>query len=94
MVLTSSQKQIIKDSLSVYQPLLVGVFGSYARNEASVNSDLDILIEVESKINLLDIIGLEQDLSEKLGIKVDLVTKRSLNKYIQKEIEKDLIRLL
>jgi predicted nucleotidyltransferase len=41
----------------------------------------------------LEIIGIEQELTEKLGIKVDLVSKKSVNKYIESEILKDLIIL-
>jgi hypothetical protein len=52
---------------------MIGIFGSFARGENDRNSDLDILIDVEQPVDLLEIIGLEQELTEKLGIKVDLI---------------------
>ena len=73
---------------------MIGVFGSYARNEQTKESDLDLLIDFNSKINLLDLIGLEQELSEVLGIKVDLVTKRSVKENLLPFIQKDLIRIV
>ena len=75
-------------------PKMVGVFGSYARGEQLADSDLDILIDFDTNVNLLDLIGLEQELSEQLGIKVDLVTLRSVNASLKPYIETDLIRLV
>lgn len=92
-MITQSQKDIILKAVSKYNPLFIGVFGSYARGENKEDSDLDILIDFGGRVNLLDIIGLEQELSQLLGIKVDLVTKRSLNKYIKLYVERDLKRI-
>lgn len=91
-----SQKKIdiIKNTFLNYQPIMVGIFGSFARNEQTKNSDLDILIDLQTKLNLLDLIGIEQELSEKLGIKVDLVTKRSVNSRMNSYIQKDLFRII
>ncbi len=72
----------------------MGVFGSYARGEQNEKSDLDILIDFETKVDLLELIGLEQELSEMLGVRVDLVTRRSLNSSLKSYIESDLIRLI
>jgi len=82
---------IIKYLLPV-KPEKIGVFGSFARNENKASSDLDILLFLNrnNKVSLLDLIDVEQKLSEDLGIKVDLVTERSLNPLIRPYIEKDL----
>ena len=93
-MITPQQEFIIKTVAQRVNPTLVGVFGSYARGEENKNSDLDILIDVDSKLNLLELIGLEQELSEMLGIKVDLVTLRSVHPSLKPYIESDLIRLL
>ena len=93
-MLTPQQQQIIKDVTQKIQPTLVGVFGSYARGEANRNSDLDILIDFELKVDLLELIGMEQELSELLGIKVDLITLRSVNRSLKSYIEADLIRIV
>lgn len=69
----------------------VGVFGSYIRNEHTAQSDLDILIEFEDpiKIGLLGLIGMEEYLSDLIGVEVDLTIKRDLNPRIGKNILKE-----
>ena len=52
------------------------------------------LIDFDQTPNLLEIIGLEQELSEQLGIKVDLITVRSLNPQLKIYVEKDLVPLV
>ncbi len=93
-MITPQQVQQIKNVTDKIQPTLVGVFGSYARGEENENSDLDILIDFDQKIDLLEIIGLEQELTEILGVKVDLVTRRSINEALKMYIEADLIRIV
>src|SRR5437016_5223721 len=48
----------------------VRVFGSWARGEASTESDLDLLVRLEPGRSLLDPIGLEQGLEDRLGLSV------------------------
>jgi predicted nucleotidyltransferase len=93
-MITSNQVTIIKNVLDTIKPTLIGVFGSYARGEEKENSDLDLLIDFDTKVNLLELIGLEQELSEQLGIKVDLITLRSVHPALKPSIEKDLIRIV
>ena len=69
----------------------IGIFGSYIRGEAEEGSDLDILVSVDLSIDLLAFIRLEDYLTEKLGIKVDLVMKDALKPYIGKEILKEVV---
>ena len=92
-MISLQQQSLILNTASRLNPKLIGIFGSYARGENQKSSDLDILVDFEQTVNLLEIIGLEQELSEKLGIKVDLVTVRSLNPQLKQYIEKDLIVL-
>lgn len=79
------QKKIIP-VLKKHHIKKAGLFGSYARNEATPASDIDILVELDSTIGLLDFIGIKQELEDLLLIKVDLVeyraVKPSLRKYI------------
>ena len=56
-----------------------GLFGSCARGEADAASDLDLLVELPTGASLLDLIGLEQDLSDELGLKVEATTYRALH---------------
>ena len=89
-MITDKQNKIITDILNPFNPVRIGIFGSYARDEEDPDSDLDILVSFSETINLLELVGLEQDLSEKLGIKVDLITERSLHPKIKSYIDKDL----
>lgn len=59
------------------------VFGSYIRGEQKRKSDLDILVEFHKTIDLFKYIELENYLSERLGVKVDLVMKDTLKPRIK-----------
>jgi len=93
-MLTSSQKRTIKEVTLKLNPTYVGVFGSYARGEQHANSDLDILIDPRHDVDLLELIGVEQELSELLGLKVDLVTTRSLKPSLKPYVHADLIQIV
>jgi predicted nucleotidyltransferase len=93
-MISSDQKDIIKCATEKFRPSFIGIFGSYARGEETEASDLDILVDFEMKVHLLDLIGIEQELSNLLRIKVDLVTLRSLHPSLKPLIEEDLIRLV
>jgi predicted nucleotidyltransferase len=91
----SKIKNIILSHLKGFNPIKVGIFGSFARGDNKKGSDLDILVEFKEAPSLLTLIKLENDLSEILGVKVDLVTTGALkNKRIKKSIKKDLISIL
>lgn len=92
-MLKEADKHKILEITSRYRPEMVGIYGSYARGEEHSGSDLDILIEFSEDVSLLDIIGLEQELSEALGLKVEVVTKKSINPKMESYISRDLIRL-
>ena len=74
-----------------YGVAVVGMFGSYVRGEASAPSDLDLLVHILRPISLLELIGAELYLSEALGIKVDLVPKRSLREELREVILKEVV---
>jgi len=62
------------------------VFGSYVRNEQSPKSDLDVLVTFSKTPGLLEFIGLENYLSDLLGVKVDLVMKTALKPHIGQRV--------
>jgi uncharacterized protein len=91
----SEIKNIILSHLKGFDPIKVGIFGSFARGDNKKGSDIDILVEFKEAPSLLTLIKLENDLTEILGVKVDLVTTGALkNKRIKKSIKKDLINIL
>ncbi len=67
------------------------VFGSYTRGEQKKGSDLDILVEFYQTIDLFKYIELENFLSKKLGVKVDLVMKDTLKPRIKDRILKEAV---
>jgi len=56
----------------------IGIFGSVVRGEAGEESDVDILVELERPIGLLEFLELEEYISNLIGMKVDLVSKKAL----------------
>jgi predicted nucleotidyltransferase len=62
------------------------IFGSAARGDDSPDSDIDLLIEFRGRKGFLELVGLEIELTEMFGRKVDLVTEASLSPYIRDRI--------
>lgn len=82
--------RVIVEYLKKYDPEQIGVFGSYARQEMTAESDIDILYSFQKKISLFDIVQIKLDLEEKLHRKIDLVSKAGLKPWIIPEVMKDL----
>ncbi|MEO8210264.1 MAG: nucleotidyltransferase family protein [bacterium] len=57
----------------------IAVFGSYVRDEETADSDIDIIVEFNDRKSLLDFVGMERELSENIGVKVDLLTEQSIS---------------
>lgn len=93
-MITEDQSHTILKALEPYNPIKIGVFGSQARNDASEESDLDLLINVQRPLNLFNLIEIEEELSDLLGIDVDLVTEQSLNKHLKPYIDKEIKYIL
>lgn len=83
-------KQILdkkKECLSKnYNVESIGVFGSVVREENTKTSDIDLLVKFSKPIGMFKFIKLEEYLSQLLGKKVDLVTRKALKPAIKKEI--------
>lgn len=88
---TKINKELIKIKpkilyvLKKYGVKQAGIFGSYARGDQKKNSDIDILIKPPNNMGL-GFVGLQQELEEKLGKKVDLVSYNGLSPYLKKYI--------
>jgi len=72
----------------------LSLFGSTARGEAGPDSDVDLLAVFDNtrRISLLDIAGMENDLSDLLGCKVDLIEEGTLKPRVQKSVEAEVMR--
>ena len=62
------------------------IFGSTARGEAGLGSDIDFLVEMDADRSLLDQLGLIQDLQDVLGSPVHVVTEKALHWYIRDRV--------
>ncbi|MBT8365725.1 MAG: nucleotidyltransferase family protein [Deltaproteobacteria bacterium] len=78
-----SHKQELNEK---YGLISIGLFGSYVRGDQDSKSDLDVLVEVRRPMGFVKFIRLENHLSQLLGVKVDLVTKKALKPHIGQRI--------
>ena len=71
----------------------VYLFGSYARNEETPESDVDILVDLdpEARVGGFQFGGMLEDLKDILFKDVDLLTRNGISKYILPYVEKDKI---
>ena len=87
-----SKKNIFKEKYSI---TTLGLYGSYARDEATLNSDIDIFYQRDNSYNLksgLEFLALNDDMSKDLGVsKLDFVNLNSMNPIIKHYAEKDFI---
>lgn len=93
-----SRKEIVKylkkfreENKNKYHIERLGVFGSVARDTATDNSDIDIVV-VLTKQDLFEIIGIKQGLEESLKSSVDVVSYREkMNPFLKKRIDKEAV---
>ncbi|OGW89399.1 MAG: nucleotidyltransferase [Omnitrophica bacterium RIFCSPLOWO2_01_FULL_50_24] len=71
----------------------VRIFGSVARGDAREDSDIDVLVDLESGRSLLDLGGLLMDLQDLLGRRVDVVTAKGLRDRIRSRVLKEAVPL-
>jgi predicted nucleotidyltransferase len=82
-----------KTELSKFGVSNIGLFGSYARNEQSAKSDIDLLIDFEPGKESYDNFMAAYDLFENIfhGEKIEVVTKTGLSKFIGPQILKNIL---
>lgn len=70
----------------------IGVFGSWVRTSAGSESDVDILVEFDDRpLSLLQFISLRDELTDMLGIPVDLVEKDVLKPRIGERVREEVV---
>lgn len=75
-------EKILVTILQRHAATRVAIFGSRSRGEARPDSDLDVLVAFADTKSLLTLVGIERELSEALGIKVDLLTEASISPHL------------
>ncbi len=86
-------KKIAVPVLKGYGVEKAAVFGSFARGDATENSDIDLLVKYKEGTSLFDVVRLQNRLEAELGRKVDLVSYDFIDKYIRERILKESISL-
>jgi predicted nucleotidyltransferase len=85
------QLAAIKPVLQAKYPLsALAIFGSYARNEATESSDVDVLVELNGKIGI-KFIDLAEEIEACLGTKTDVISRNGLKSNYFEHIKEDLI---
>jgi len=81
-------KDLIKDFCRRHHITKLSIFGSYLRDDFGPESDVDLLVEFDPEHipGLFDVAGMEIELSEMLGRKVDLRTAEDLSRYFRDEV--------
>jgi len=79
-------KKTIIDVLKKHEVKKAALFGSLVRGETTEGSDIDLLVEFEGRKSLLDLAGLQLELQEVLGKKVDVLTYKSLHPLLKERI--------
>jgi hypothetical protein len=80
-ILSKHKKQLIQKGVRA-----LAVFGSIARNQGTSKSDVDILIDYDSRKGLFFFVELKNYLEDLLDCEVDLVTKNALHPALKKRI--------
>ncbi len=89
MYLSESDKAKIIEICCKNDISYCAVFGSFARGEATDESDIDLLVKFSKPIGWA-FYGIAEDLEDVLGRKVDLATDNMIGKYIRESVMRDL----
>lgn len=94
MLLTQQYQELILPVLKRHLVKHAAIFGSVAKQNTNSNSDLDLLIEPSKGFTLFKMIRLEEEISELLKCKVDLVEYSALKPSIKEEVLRSAITIL
>lgn len=80
-----------KTNQEKYGLISLGVFGSFARNEQTISSDVDIVLQTKTP-NLFNIVHIKDDLQKELLLSVDIVRLRKrMNPSLRQSIEDEAV---
>ncbi|TVP62125.1 MAG: nucleotidyltransferase [Nodularia sp. (in: Bacteria)] len=91
-ILAAKREEILQIATK-YGAYNIRIFGSVARREADLNSDVDFLVEMETGRSLFDLGGLLMELQEILGCEVDIVTEKGLRSRIRERVLNEAVPL-
>ena len=88
--LLQAHKQALKERFGVTS---LALFGSFARDEATDNSDLDILVTFDGPATSRSYFGVQFYIEDLTGRTVDLVTDKALRPELRPSVERDCVRV-
>lgn len=91
--LVRGKRREIMDLARLHGARRIRVFGSVARGEATPDSDIDFLVDMEPGRSLFDMGGLLMDLQKLLGCRVDVVTESGLQARIRDRVLREAVPL-
>jgi uncharacterized protein len=91
-ILRTKREEILRIATK-YGAYNIRIFGSVARREAGINSDVDFLVEMEPGRSLFDMGGLLIELQDILGCEVDVVTEKGLRSRIRERVLSEAVPL-
>ncbi len=87
-------KRKILPILKKYGVTKAGIFGSVVRGEETRESDIDILVEINTRMSLLDFVGLKLELEGALGMPVDLREYSAIKPIVKEQILSEEVAIL
>ncbi len=91
--LVKARREEILQTAAKHGAFNVRVFGSVARGRADEQSDLDLLVDMETGRSLFDLGGLLVELEELLDCNVDVVTEQGLRERIRERVLREAVAL-
>ncbi|GIU72545.1 MAG: nucleotidyltransferase [Candidatus Nitrosocaldaceae archaeon] len=85
--------QDLKPIIRKYKGEIVGICGSYARDEHKESSDIDILVKFDKDASLFDLVAIANLIEDRIGIKVDIIPIDTIREEIRDEMLKEAIYL-
>lgn len=85
-----------KDALHAKGVTALYLFGSVARGDATPSSDVDLIVDYDpsSNFNLFDLSSVHRQLSDRLGVNVDVVTRDGIHRRIRDRVLREAVRVL
>jgi uncharacterized protein len=81
-----------RSRLEFYGVSEIYIFGSYARNQHSVHSDIDLMAVFKKPIGFFKFLQLRAELSQLLNRPVDLISRDGLRSHMEQQILKECVR--
>ena len=87
------EPRTIADFCARHHIVKMSLFGSVIRDDFTPASDIDVIVEFAAgtRVSLLDIVGIEDELTEVMGRRVDMHTPKSLSRYIRDEVLREAV---